>query len=183
MQLKPLHIIGILVLIVAAGIGIASFLNRPGPTDFTGQLAPEIEGTDLEGRIIKLSQFQGKTVILSFWASWCKPCREEAPDLKELYQKYQQVDFPDSEGLVVLMFSLDKEKAPWYNAIEKDSLDWAVHITDLNAWDSPVKTDYNLISIPNISLIDPNGVIVGQDLQLEELQNALDKQLSTASNK
>ena len=49
------------------------------------KLAPTVSGTDLGGQPLTLSQFAGKVVVLNFWASWCPPCRSEAPALEQVY--------------------------------------------------------------------------------------------------
>ena len=66
-----------------------------------GQPAPDITLDTLDGRHIALHALHGKTVILTFWATWCDPCREELP----LLSRYAQAHAND--GLVVLGFSLD----------------------------------------------------------------------------
>jgi thiol-disulfide isomerase/thioredoxin len=60
------------------------------------QLAPDFTLTDLEGKTVRLSDFQGKPVIINFWATWCAPCRLEMPALEAIYQKYKD------KGLIVL---------------------------------------------------------------------------------
>ncbi|KAK3584280.1 hypothetical protein CHS0354_035361 [Potamilus streckersoni] len=59
------------------------------PTSFIGKPAPNFELKDLNGKSIRLSDYAGKAVILNFWASWCVPCREEAPLLESFWQNYQ----------------------------------------------------------------------------------------------
>lgn len=52
------------------------------------QKAPDFVVTDMDGNEVKLSDFQGKPVIVNFWASWCGPCKSEMPDFEEMYQQY-----------------------------------------------------------------------------------------------
>lgn len=54
------------------------------------QQAPDFEVFDLDGNAVKLSDFQGKPVIVNFWASWCGPCKSEMPDFEEMYQQYDE---------------------------------------------------------------------------------------------
>jgi cytochrome c biogenesis protein CcmG/thiol:disulfide interchange protein DsbE len=67
-------------------------------------LAPEFSLTNFEGETVTLSQFRGQVVIVNFWASWCPPCREEAPYLEATWRKYKDdgvvfigVDYADTE--------------------------------------------------------------------------------------
>lgn len=52
--------------------------------------APKVSGTDLKGAKVSLAQYRGKVVVLNFWASWCAPCRAEAPTLEALYEKHKK---------------------------------------------------------------------------------------------
>lgn len=66
--------------------------------------APDFELKDGAGRIVRLSDYKGKVVLLDFWATWCGPCKAEIPWLNELSRKYE------SEGVVVLGISMDEDR-------------------------------------------------------------------------
>ncbi len=69
-----------------------------------GQPAPELNATDLEGKPVSLSSFQGKTVLLDFWTTWCPPCRADAPALDKLYRRYSEKD------LMIIGISVSEER-------------------------------------------------------------------------
>jgi hypothetical protein len=72
----------------------------------------------------------------------------------------------------VLGVSLDKEKTPWLEAIQKDHLAWT-HMSDLAFWNSKAVAAYKFQGIPYNVLIDPNGTVIGESLRGEELENKL----------
>jgi peroxiredoxin len=105
-------------------------------------------------------------VLVDFWASWCRPCRAENPNVVKVYNKFKNKNF------TVLGVSLDQEKAAWVKAIEKDKLTWT-HVSDLQQWNNAVAQLYRVQSIPQNFLIDPNGNIVAKDLRGEDLEKKL----------
>lgn len=131
-----------------------------------GTEAPEISLPNPDGKTINLSDFRGKVVLLDFWASWCKPCRAENPNLVENYKKYHK------KGFEIFQVSLDKTKPEWVNAIAKDNLNW-IHVSDLQYWNSPAAKLYNVSSIPSNFLIDKDGKIIASNLRGEELGKKL----------
>ncbi len=135
-----------------------------------GKPAPEIIMPDLSGKEISLSSFKGKYVLVDFWASWCRPCREENPNLVAAYQKFKDKNF------TILGVSLDKNKQAWTKAIMKDGLTWK-HISDLQEWYSPVVPLYKISGIPYNVLVNPEGIIVAQELRGEQLQQKLQEVL------
>lgn len=69
---------------------------------YSGEKAPDFTLPDLEGNSVSLSDYEGKVVLLNFWATWCPPCRHEIPYFNELYKEYRD------EGFEVLGISLDR---------------------------------------------------------------------------
>lgn len=131
-----------------------------------GTEALDFTQNDTNGVPVSLSSFKGKYVLVDFWASWCKPCRIENPNVVKVYQKFSDKNF------TVLGVSLDKEKEPWLKAIEKDKLTWT-QVSDLKYWENAVAQLYHVQGIPQNFLIDPQGKIVAKNLRGEALEAKL----------
>ena len=132
-----------------------------------GRMAPEIDMLDPEGNHRKLSDLRGKVVMVDFWASWCRPCRMENPNVVKLYHKYKDAGFD------IYSVSLDKQKADWQRAIQQDGLVWPNHVSDLNGWTSSGGAAYGVTSVPSTVLIDREGRIIARDLRGPDLERKL----------
>lgn len=131
-----------------------------------GSLAPDIVLQDPFGKTISLSSLRGKTVLVDFWASWCRPCREESPNLVKAYNKYK------IRGFEIFSVSLDDNRDAWQKAINDDKMLWT-HVSDLMKWNSSVVNLYNIESIPFTVLIDAEGKIVAKNLRGKALEEKL----------
>lgn len=131
-----------------------------------GQVAPEIESTNPNGELLKLSDYRGKYVLIDFWAAWCKPCRQENPNLVRMYAEYKD------KGLEIFGVSLDRAREPWVEAIAADGLTWP-QVSDLTYFDGPAPTTYQINAIPASFLLDPEGRIIAQNLRGASLENKL----------
>lgn len=131
-----------------------------------GEHFADFEMTDQNGKSRKLSDIEGKTVLLEFWSSWCGPCRKENPSLVKTYEKFQP------KGFEIFAVSLDEDKDSWIEAIKKDSLKWT-HVSDLKGQGNEASLIYGIHGIPDNFLISENGEIIGRNLRGEKLNQRL----------
>ena len=131
-----------------------------------GGLAPEIELLSPTGEKIKLSSLRGNVVLVDFWASWCRPCRAENPNVVKVYNRYHD------QGFEVFSVSLDNSADRWKQAITQDNLTWT-HVSDLKGWKSSAAALYEVSGIPKTFLLDKDGRIIGKDLRGPALEMKL----------
>ena len=122
-----------------------------------GQPAPDFTLDDLDGQPVSLSQFKGQVVLLDFWASWCGPCIDDLPYLRQVKEK------TSDWAVVFLNISLDADDAAWREAIDKHEIK-GVHVR-ADGWSAEVAKTYQVMGIPSYYLVDSQGLIV-EDLGL-----------------
>ncbi len=135
--------------------------------DLVGRTAPAFEGQMLEGEHFSLEAQRGKVVILSFWASWCGPCRQELPALQALAAKRPE--------LAVFAVNVDREPARARQFLEQVKVDLPV------VWDpdSVALGQYEVLSMPTMFLLDKNLTVkfrktgFSKEAGLTELEAAL----------
>ena len=138
-----------------------------------GNKAPEIAMRDPQGNIRKLSDLKGKVVLIDFWASWCRPCRMENPNVVRTYNQYKDAAFKNGDGFEVFSVSLDQNKAAWEKGILQDKLIWKNHVSDLQSWRHAAAQLYKVNSIPATFLLDGEGIIIKKNLRGQALENTL----------
>ena len=114
-----------------------------------GQQAPPVKVTTTSGQSVTLANYQGRVLLLDFFASWCHPCIKSIPHLIDLNRKYGK------QGLHVLGLSLDEENEDLIDFIAPKKLNYPVALAD-----EELQTSYGLRSIPTLILIDKKGIVV-----------------------
>jgi thiol-disulfide isomerase/thioredoxin len=135
-------------------------LMRKKLTDFknssVGNLAPDFTLKDINGNQFTLSSFGNKKYILiDFWASWCAPCRQDFPFLKEIYNKYNVMGFD------IINISTDENIDSWRKAIVNDNIGMWKHFS-IKENVSSIEDLYFVTAIPVKILINNDGVIIGR---------------------
>lgn len=133
-----------------------------------GEIFTDISLPDTAGNPVSLSSLKGKYLLIDFWASWCRPCRRENPQVVAAYKEYKK------KGFEIFGISLDRDASAWKKAIRDDGLNW-VQVSDLKGWQSEGVRLYGVRAIPHSVLINTNGYIVGQDIQGQDLKKTLAK--------
>jgi cytochrome c biogenesis protein CcmG, thiol:disulfide interchange protein DsbE len=130
-----------------------------------GDPAPEITGVGLDGAPVKLSDFRGRPVIVNFWASWCVPCREEMPLLRDLQAKHT------ADGLVIVGVIFKDQADPARAFAQGFGVSWPSALDP----DGSIAKAYRVVAPPQSYFIDRTGVL--RSIQIGEiLQEDFDNQ-------
>lgn len=147
------------IVIVIAGLTIVNnlFFKEHAPKLIkAGEAARAFELPSLDGSTINLAQYDGKTLLLNFWASWCEPCRQEMPDLQAQYDKWRD------QGVVVLGINVAENKVTAGAYVQQLGLKFPI-VLDQN---QDVRKKYGVYNYPSSVFIGPDGkvgkVIEGQ---------------------
>lgn len=149
------------------GKQLSAIIETGKKTD-VGRMAIDFTQKDSTGKAVKLSDFRGQYVLLDFWASWCKPCRAENPNMLAAYNKFK------SKNFTILGVSLDEQdgRRAWLHAVKQDGMPWT-QISDLEGFKSKAAVTYGVQAIPTNFLIDPSGKIIAKNLRGEDLDKKL----------
>ena len=137
-----------------------------------GQPMPTFTMNTPEGQPLNIMDEvkKNKVTILDFWASWCGPCRQEMPNMKELYTNYKD------KGLGIVGISLDEDGDAWMEAIKELGLTWP-QMSDLKGWQCEAGQMFQVNAIPFMAIVDQNGTIIQKGLRGEELEQFISEQL------
>lgn len=116
-----------------------------------GKAAPDFELTTLDGKPVKLSDYQGKKVILNFWATWCPPCRAEMPHMQNYFE--EQAEEANAEILAVNLTTKDHGLEKIKSFVEEYELTFPIPMDE----DDEVGSVYQVISYPTSYMIDTAG--------------------------
>ncbi len=131
-----------------------------------GNPAIPIEAKTSGGKEITLETYRGKVLLLDFWASWCRPCRQEMPNVKKVYNEF------NGKGFEILGISLDESGEKFKSFVKEQDIAWP-QIFDGRGWNSEVGKSYAVNSIPATFLLDRKGKIRFRDLRGDELYEAV----------
>ena len=142
-------LLSIIILVVTFGIVWLQSAKYEPLT--VGKEGPDFSLPNLDETTVRLSDYRGKVVFLNFWATWCKPCREEMPSMEVLYRNFER------DGLVVLAISIDrvttkKDIPPFIKSL---NLTFPVLV---DSWGQTDKR-YKLMGVPETYIIDQQGIL------------------------
>jgi len=136
------------------------------------RMAPAFAVTTIDGQHISLDDLQGKVVLLDFWATWCGPCREALPHLRDIAKKFE------GQPLVVLSVSLDSDEQKWKDFVAKNGMTW-LNYRD-GGFAGPVARLFNVNAIPHTFTIDTDGVLQDEHIGDASIEGKLKKLLARA---
>lgn len=141
-----------------------------------GQVAPDVEGEDLNGSRFKLSEHRGKVILLVFWASWCGPCMGAVPHERELVARFKGRPF------VLIGVNGDQEKEKATKAVDQYNIPWRSFWNGKEGPGGPIATAWNVRGWPTLYVIDHQGVIRQKYLIGNDLDGPLEKLVAAAES-
>jgi thiol-disulfide isomerase/thioredoxin len=146
------------------------YLERPELA--RARMAPPFHIKTIDGRDVAFDDLAGKVVLIDFWATWCGPCREALPRIREIAHKFQD------QPLVVMSISLDSDDAKWRDFVAKNGMTW-IQGRD-NGFDGKVATTFAVHAIPATFTIDADGVLQDQHVGDAAIEGKLKKLIANA---
>jgi len=136
------------------------------------RMAPAFAVTTLDGQHISMDDLQGKVVLLDFWATWCGPCREALPHVREMAKKFQ------GQPLVILSVSLDSDEQKWKEFVAANAMTWPQYRD--GGFTSPIAKMFNVDAIPHTFTIDADGVLQDERIGDASIEGKLKKLVAHA---
>jgi peroxiredoxin len=156
--------------IASAGANPGVLVPKPAPA-IRGVVAPEFDLPDVDGAMVRLSDFKGKVVLVNFWATWCAPCEIETPWFVEFDGKYRE------DGLQIVGISLDEGGVgPVKEFMEEYSIDYTIVMGD----EDTAQNFGGVIGLPTSFIVDQDGKfysmhrgLVSKEVYVEEIEGLL----------
>ena len=135
-----------------------------------------LKAVDLKGQAIDAAAYRGKTLLVTFWATWATPAKRDLPDLAKLYAKY------NAKGFEVVAVNLDNERADLDAFLKSTPLPWP-EVFEPGGMESRLATDFGIISLPTMFLVDQEGKVSNRMIRTAaEVEILLDKVYGKAEN-
>ncbi len=151
LRIIKLGILLIFSILILTGCDKSTSETQVPKGGLVGHAAPDFTLIDMHGQKVRLSQFQGKVVVLNFWATGCPPCREEMPSMERLYRDYE------SQGLVMLAVNVDENGQKAVSQfLKKTPHSFPILLDSENV----AQNMYGVFRFPESFIIDRNGVVV-----------------------
>jgi len=128
----------------------------------------------IDGKTLSPGAYQGKVLLIDFWATWCGPCIAEMPNVKQVYAKYHP------KGFEIVGISLDQSRDRLDQYLKKNEIPWPQYF-DGKWWKNDVAVRYGVQSIPTTILVDRTGKIRYKSLRGKQLENAVEKLVTEKS--
>ncbi|HIE65493.1 MAG: TlpA disulfide reductase family protein [Nitrospira sp.] len=141
--LKTLLVMGVIILVFISITGMAS---RP---PLVGGPAPHFQLKTLKDTLITIADYRGKVVLLNFWATWCKPCMKEMPEMQVAYEEYKD------RGFVILGVNFGESPGKAARLVKQMGLTFPILLDQ----EVEVASRYQVVSLPVSFFIGPNGII------------------------
>jgi len=146
------------------------YISRPELA--RARMAPPFAVTTVDGQRIAMDDLQGKVVLLDFWATWCQPCREALPHIREVAKKFQ------GQPLVILSVSLDGDEQKWKEFIAKNEMTWPQYRD--GGFTGSVAKMFAVTAIPYTFTIDADGVLQDEHIGDASIEGKLKKLIARA---
>jgi thiol-disulfide isomerase/thioredoxin len=146
------------------------YVNRPKLA--RARMAPPFSVTALDGRQVSMDDLQGKVVLLDFWATWCGPCREALPHIRDVAKKFQ------GQPLVILSVSLDSDEQKWKDFIAKNDMTWLQYRD--GGFTGRIARLFEVNAIPHTFTIDSDGVLQEEHIGDASIEGKLKKLIARA---
>jgi len=169
-------VLAISFLATALAVAGCSSEANPAPPNVTvgsapGNMAPDFQLKDLDGRDLTLMELRGRPVLLNFWATWCGPCKAEMPLIQAIYED----EAWSERDLVILAIDIGEPVETVEKFIQENGLSFPILLDDT----MEVAKAYNIRAIPTTFLINENGIIanitVGAFQSNKDLKDTLRK--------
>lgn len=137
------------------------------------RMAPPFAITTTDGQRVSLDELKGKVVLMDFWATWCGPCREALPHIRQIAKKFED------EPIIVLSVSLDEDEQKWKDFVAKNNMTWSQY-REPDGFRGPIARVFGVEAIPHTFTIDADGVLQDERIGDASIEGKLKKLVSRA---